>query len=106
MSPAPAERRRRGRGVTALLLLGTTGALAGIGCGTGPTPETDRRLGVVLVVLDAARRDHFGAYGYERDTTPRFDALAKESVIFERAYAESSYTVPSISSLLTGPITN
>jgi arylsulfatase A-like enzyme len=57
---------------------------------------------VLLIVLDAARADHFALYGYERATTPRLERLAREAVVFDRAYAEASYTVASVASLLTG----
>ena len=42
---------------------------------------------IVLIVLDAARADHFGCYGYGRDTTPNIDALAAEGLVFENAFA-------------------
>ncbi len=57
---------------------------------------------VVLIVLDAARADHFGLYGYSRDTTPEIDRLGRESLVFTHAVAECSYTVCSMPSLLTG----
>lgn len=57
---------------------------------------------IVLIVLDAARADHFGVYGYERDTTPHIDALASESLVFRNVVAECSYTLCSMPSLLTG----
>ena len=57
---------------------------------------------IVVVVLDAARADHFGVYGYERDTTPRIDALAAESLVFRHAFATASYTVASMPTMLTG----
>jgi arylsulfatase A-like enzyme len=57
---------------------------------------------VVICVLDAARADHFGAYGYPRETTPNFDRLAKESLVFEQHFTEIGQTAPSMASLLTG----
>lgn len=61
-----------------------------------------RELNVVVVVLDAARADHFGTYGYPRKTTPHIDAIAEESVVFDRAHSDASYTIPSIASLFSG----
>jgi len=43
-----------------------------------------------------------GAYGYHRDTSPFLDSLAAEGLLFTRAYSVSSWTVPSVASLLTG----
>jgi len=57
---------------------------------------------LLFVVLDAARADHFGAYGYARPTTPSFDALAAESVVFDRAFSNASFTRASIASLFSG----
>jgi arylsulfatase A-like enzyme len=56
---------------------------------------------VVLVVLDAARADHFGAYGYSRTTTLHTDRLAREGVVFERAFTPAAYTLGAMSSLWT-----
>lgn len=57
---------------------------------------------VVLVVIDSMRADHVGFYGYERPTTPRLDALAADSVVYERAYAASSARGQALSALWTG----
>jgi arylsulfatase len=56
----------------------------------------------ILVFLDTLRADHLGCYGYHRDTSPRIDALAAESVLFERAYPTDVPTQPSYTSVLTG----
>ena len=57
---------------------------------------------VVLISVDALRADHVGTYGYDRPTTPYIDTLAADSVVFERAYAPSSFSRQSVSALLTG----
>ena len=57
---------------------------------------------VLLVVIDTLRSDHLGAYGYGRPTSPHLDALALEGVLFEEAYAQSTWTKPSTASILTG----
>jgi arylsulfatase len=56
---------------------------------------------VVVVLVDTLRSDHVGAYGYARPTTPRLDALAAESVLFENARAQAPCTFPSTNSALT-----
>ena len=60
------------------------------------------RPNVLLVTLDTSRADHFGAYGYERDTTPRFDRLAQDGVLFTRAIAQAGLTMVSHASFFTG----
>ncbi|HEX2162377.1 MAG TPA: sulfatase, partial [Thermoanaerobaculia bacterium] len=52
--------------------------------------------------VDTLRADHLGAYGYGRPTSPQVDALAADGVVFEAAVAQSSWTRPTVASLLTG----
>ena len=66
-----------------------------------PQPEPAPRPNVVLVSLDTLRPDHLGCYGYERDTSPRIDALAAESSLFTRASCQAPWTLPSHMSLFT-----
>jgi arylsulfatase A-like enzyme len=56
---------------------------------------------LIVIVVDTLRADHLGCYGYGRPTSPGLDRLAGESVLFENAYASSSWTAPSIASLFT-----
>jgi arylsulfatase len=57
---------------------------------------------VVIYLIDTLRADHIGAYGYPKETTPVLDAFAKEAAVFERAYAQASWTRASVGTLLTG----
>lgn len=57
---------------------------------------------VVLIVLDTTRRDHIGAYGKEPSPTPRLDALARQGVVYDRAFSAAPWTIPSHASLFTG----
>ena len=56
---------------------------------------------VLFVILDAARAREFGAYGYERPTTPEIDRIAQEGVVFERAFTPAVYTLGAMSSVWT-----
>ena len=58
--------------------------------------------GVLLLTIDTLRTDHLGCYGYRRGATPAIDALAKQSVKFEHAFAPVPLTLPSHAALLTG----
>ena len=60
------------------------------------------RPNVVLISIDCLRADHIGAYGYERNTTPRIDELAKDGVVFETLVSTAPWTFPSHMSMLTG----
>jgi arylsulfatase A-like enzyme len=57
---------------------------------------------IVICILDAARADHVGCYGYPRDTTPNIDRIAQESFVFGNHFAQFPETKPSTASLFTG----
>ena len=57
---------------------------------------------LILISVDCLRADHLGAYGYERDTSPRIDEFSREAVVFQTAASTSSYTLPTHASMLTG----
>ena len=59
---------------------------------------------VLYLDLDSMRADHFGCYGYARDTTPHMDAVAAEGIRFDRCYASDSPCVPSRAALFSGRI--
>ncbi len=86
--------------------LASAAALAAMlaACGAGPTDGTSepRRPNIVLYVVDTVRADRLGVYGYEKPTSPRLDAFAAGAVLFENAYAQSSWTRPAVASLFTG----
>jgi arylsulfatase A-like enzyme len=71
--------------------------LTAFGCSRGTAAPN-----VVLVVIDTLRADHVGSYGYGQPTTPRLDALAARGTRFAAARATSSWTLPSVASILTG----
>ncbi|MBI5240635.1 MAG: sulfatase [Elusimicrobia bacterium] len=56
---------------------------------------------IVLLSIDNLRADHLGCYGYSRQTSPKFDALAGEAELFERHISPSSWTLPTHMSLFT-----
>lgn len=57
---------------------------------------------IIIIMIDTLRADHLGCFGYERNTTPNIDRLASESLNFKRAISASSWTPPSVTSILTG----
>jgi len=61
-----------------------------------------RDVPVIIYLVDTLRADRLGVYGYtERATSPRLDALANESVVFNEVYAPAPWTLPSVASMLT-----
>ena len=93
-----------------LFCLAFTVSLSACGAGSEPaSPDASparaadgARPSILLIVVDTLRADHLGIYGYERATSPNIDALARDGVVFELAQATSSWTLPSMASLLTG----
>src|SRR5262249_60518002 len=58
------------------------------------------RPNVLLVVIDSLRADRLGAYGSSKGLTPFLDALAGESLVYENAYATTSWTIPSVAAVV------
>lgn len=57
---------------------------------------------VLVIVIDELRADHTSLLGYDRDTTPNLAALAREGVVFERAFSPAPWDVPAHVALLSG----
>lgn len=68
---------------------------------SAPPPAPLRGRNVLLIVTDALSAPRMSCYGNPAPTTPQFDALAMRGVRFERAYSQTSWTVPSVASLFT-----
>ena len=81
-----------------LLLVGSLAG--GVWWMTRPAPAGP----VILISIDTLRADHLGLYGYTKGRTPNIEALAKDGVVFDRAYAHAPQTLPSHTSILTGEL--
>src|ERR1700729_1251965 len=57
---------------------------------------------IILITLDTTRADRMGFLGSKRGLTPNLDSLARQSVVFTRAYAQAPLTPVSHASILTG----
>jgi arylsulfatase A-like enzyme len=68
--------------------------------------DEDPQPNILLITLDTTRADHLGMYGYERNTSPELDRLAKESVIYVNAISTASTTLPAHAALFTGKFTS
>jgi len=72
-----------------------------------PSPPRERsskdRLNVLLVTIDTLRADRLGCYREEGPSlTPNVDALAARSLLFTRAFAHTTTTLPSHVNILLG----
>lgn len=57
---------------------------------------------IVLVVLDSLTAFNLESYGYEKETAPFLNQLAKENIKADFAYSASIWSVPSHASIFTG----
>lgn|GEM_PF-2348143 len=87
-------------------------------CSEGPAPplpvpeptaprrgrvERSQTVDTVLVTIETTRADRVGPlYGHPRDTFPKLSRRAASGRTYTRAFANSSWTLPSIASLYTG----
>lgn len=70
-----------------------------------PVPEVLQKAPNVLVIsVDTLRADYLGTYGKEGNPTPVIDALANDGVVFEKNFAQASWTRSSFASMWTSRI--
>ena len=70
-------------------------------CVTG-TVAADERPNIVLAIADDWSWPHASAYGAPAVTTPTFDRLARQGVLFDNAFVASPSCTPSRAAILTG----
>lgn len=57
---------------------------------------------IVFISIDTLAARHLSVYGYQRETSPNLTALAAEGIVFERCSTNSSWTLPSYLSVISG----
>ena len=57
---------------------------------------------VLLITFDALAAEDMSVYGYKLPTTPNITAFARNATLFKNFYSASTFTTPSIASMLTG----
>jgi len=62
----------------------------------------NKKPNIIIVGIDTLRADHLGCYGYSLNTSPAIDFIAKNGALFEQAISQSSWTLPSFTSIFTG----
>jgi arylsulfatase A-like enzyme len=67
-----------------------------------PTRAVEHDYNLILITVDTLRASEMGFLGYDKPTTPNLDALAAQSVVFDRAYSMASYTGKALAPMLIG----
>src|SRR5690349_2655363 len=57
---------------------------------------------IILITLDTTRADRMGFLGSKRGLTPNLDAMARQGVVFTRAYSHVPLTTASHTTIFTG----
>ena len=88
--------------LTLLGVLLVAGPLAALPFREEPVADGKPRLPrVILITIDTLRRDALSVYG-GATSTPNIDELAGDSVVFHRASSSAPWTVPSMTTIMTG----
>jgi arylsulfatase A-like enzyme len=64
--------------------------------------SSNPKLNILLVTFDALSAEDMSLYGSSRPTTPNIDAFAKDATVFTNFYSASTFTTPSVASIVTG----
>jgi arylsulfatase len=70
--------------------------------GINDSKENTRKPNVLILFADQHNKKVMGFEGHSDVITPNLDKLAKESVVFDRAYCTTGISAPSRSSLMSG----
>ncbi len=97
---ALAGRRRRPGAYACWLAIAATAVL--LGCASPPPSLIPEAPNLLLIVVDCLRSDHVSANGYPRRTTKNLDRIADQGLSFTRAVSQSTWTRPTMPTLLTG----
>jgi len=66
------------------------------------SPRSGARPNIIVIVIDSLRASHLSCYGYDRNTPPGIDSLAATGTLWANCLAQSSWTLPSMTSIFTG----
>lgn len=67
-----------------------------------PVKSVAGRPNLIIYLVDTLRADHLGCYGSGKPLSPNVDAFAEGATLFEDAVAQAPWTLPSVTSILTG----
>ena len=71
-----------------------------------PLRKEQQKQNLLLITIDTLRADRLSCYGSQYPKTPNIDSLAERGVLFSRAFANTSTTLPSHANILLGTTPN
>ena len=82
--------------------VGVVWLMALVSCQPGEEEEKPAQPNILFAIADDASFPHMAAYGTSWVNTPAFDRVAKEGLLFMRAYTPNAKCAPSRACILTG----
>lgn len=71
---------------------------------SSPSASHKKAVNLLLITIDTLRADRLSCYSPEHLQTPNMDSLAERGIIFTRAFAHTSTTLPSHANILLGTV--
>lgn len=68
----------------------------------GENSDRRARLNLLLITIDTLRADRLSCYSSKHLKTPNIDSIANKSIVFTKAFAHTSTTLPSHANILLG----
>lgn len=65
-------------------------------------PPQAKMPNVILLSIDTLTAEDMSLHGYHLPTTPRINAFAQESYVFDNFFSSSNWTTPSVASFISG----
>ncbi len=95
---------------TAIATVAGTAALAATEFALGKTAHAVKAVlaprqpksNILLITFDALGAEDMSLYGYKLPTTPNIDTFASRATVFTNFYSASTFTTPSVATMLTG----
>src|SRR5262245_55948767 len=99
----PGRLHRVRAGVILTLFAGAVAAAAAVGWGYA-RESLPHQGPIVLIAVDGVPISRLTTYGGDAGAAPAIDQLARDSVVFERAYTHSLLMLPANVSILSGQL--
>jgi N-sulfoglucosamine sulfohydrolase len=90
------------RFVVGIILIASAGKLSADDAVTGDSAKAAKRPNIFIAISDDQSWPHASAYGSKMVSTPNFDRVAKEGILFTQAFCPSPGCSPSRAAFLTG----